>query len=113
MTRWAVVVEQDHRRVRAVGEDVGRDVEPVVAGLVQLAVDQERVVRVFLERGERGARGRDPVDLVLRALDPLQGGADRRVRGLVRLHDEQHQVLGHAAHATSSCSGGRTAVSSQ
>ena len=56
-----VVVEQDHRRVRAVGEDVARDVEPV-ARLVQLAVDQERVVRVLVERGKRGARGRDPVD---------------------------------------------------
>ena len=65
------------------------DVEPVVAGVVQLAVDQERVVRVLLERGERGARRRDPVDLVLGALDRLQRRADRRVRGLVGLHGEQ------------------------
>ena len=105
------VVEQDHRRVPGVGEDVARDVQPRVAGVVQLAVDQERVVRVLVERGQRGARRRHPVDLVHRALDRLQRGADGRVRGLLGLHDEQHDALEQPAHAAPS--GGRTAVSSQ
>ena len=38
------------------GEDVARDVEPRVARLLQVAVDQEGVVRVLVERGQRGAR---------------------------------------------------------
>jgi hypothetical protein len=106
-----VVVEQDHRRVLGVGEDVARDVEAGVPGVVQLAVDQERVVRVLVERGQRGARRRHPVDLVLGALGRFQRRAHGRVRGLVGLHHEQHDALGQPAHAVPS--GGRTAVSSQ
>ena len=107
-----LVVEQDHRRVRGVGEDVARDVQPGVARLAQVAVDEEGVVRVLLERGQRGARRRDPVDLVAGPLDPLQRRPHGRVRGLVGLDGEQHQALGQPAHPTSR-SGGSTAVSSQ
>jgi hypothetical protein len=107
-----VVVEQDDWRVRRVGEDVARHVETRVARVVQLAIDQEGVVRVLLERGQRGARRGDPVHLVARALDRLQRGAHGRVRGLVGLHGKQHQLLRPVAH-TASRSGGSTAVSSQ
>ena len=40
--------------MRAVGEDVARDVEPGVARVAEVAVDQEGVVRVLVERGQRG-----------------------------------------------------------
>ena len=101
------VVEQQDRRVRGVGEDRLRELEPAEVG-----VDQERVVRVLLQRGVRGLWRRHPVDLVARVLDRRQRVAHGRMLRLARLYDEDRCVVGQLGHDVSG-SGGRVAASSQ
>ncbi len=92
-----LVVEQQHRGVRAVGEDRPREVE--------VLLDQEDVVRVLVERRARGRGRRHPVDVVARAVDRLQRFADRGVplgRGLHDEHRRRGREHGHGSSAASS-----------
>jgi hypothetical protein len=101
-------VEQEHRRVGGAGEDRPGELQAGRAGILEVGVDQVRVVRLGVGEGLLGRR--DVVDLVDRPADRLERLPDGRMGGHGGLHHQYGHALGERAHAAS-C--GSSAASSQ
>jgi hypothetical protein len=84
-----LVAEHDHGDVRRGLDQLLRQVQPVRAGRVDLAVDEHDVVGLVFELVERLLGRRD-------VLEPraLQKGSDGRMTSVVRAHREDAERIG-------------------